>query len=65
MPIGKKHGCFTIISGFEAYQEEVAKELIADLEQNKQMFINGERSVEHNIDATIFLIAGYNFISLT
>lgn len=48
LPIGKKHGCFIIIGGFEAYQEEVAKEQIADLEQEKQKFINGERSIEHN-----------------
>ncbi|HHT7239575.1 hypothetical protein ABWK42_02150 [Bacillus sp. JJ927] len=32
LPIGKKHGCFTIIGGFEVYQEEVAKKKIADLE---------------------------------
>ena len=23
LPIGFKHGCYTIIAGFEAYQEEV------------------------------------------
>lgn len=51
LPIGKKHGCYTIIGGFEAYQEEVAKEQIANLEQKKQKFINGERSIEHNFDS--------------
>lgn len=42
LPIGTKQGCFTIIGGFEVYQEEVAKKKIADLEQKKQRFINGE-----------------------
>lgn len=51
LPIGKKHGCFTIIAGFEAYQEEVAKERIIRLEQEKQKFINGERSAWHNFES--------------
>ncbi|MCC2475776.1 hypothetical protein [Bacillus paranthracis] len=48
LPIGTKHGCFTIIGGFEVYQEEVAKEKIAELEQKKQKFINGEKVVGNN-----------------
>ncbi|MDZ5610754.1 hypothetical protein U2I54_28155 [Bacillus pseudomycoides] len=51
LPIGKKHGCFTIIGGFEAYQQEVAKEKIEDLEQEKKKFINGERSTRHNFES--------------
>ncbi|MEW4105908.1 hypothetical protein [Bacillus thuringiensis] len=51
LPIGKKHGCFTIIGGFEVYQEEVAKKKIADLEQKKQKFINGERIIGNNFDS--------------
>ncbi|RRN68829.1 hypothetical protein EI200_18210 [Peribacillus simplex] len=51
LPIGTKHGCFTIIGGFEAYQEEVAKERIADLEQKKQKFINGERVIGNKFDS--------------
>ncbi|PDY25850.1 hypothetical protein COM83_02820 [Bacillus cereus] len=43
LPIGEKNGCFTIIGGLEVYQEEVAKKKIAELEQNKQRFINGEK----------------------
>ncbi|KAA6452747.1 hypothetical protein [Bacillus swezeyi] len=51
LPIGMKHGCFTIIGGFEAYQEEVAKVKIVDLEQEKQKFINGERSTSNNFES--------------
>ncbi|MBJ7933402.1 MULTISPECIES: hypothetical protein [Bacillus cereus group] len=52
LPIGTKHGCYTIIGGFEVYQEKVAKQKIADLEQKKQRFINGEK------------ISGINFNSV-
>ncbi|MED1436873.1 hypothetical protein [Bacillus mycoides] len=51
LPIGQKHGCFTIIGGFEVYQEEVAKEKIADLEQKKQRFINGEKISGNTFDS--------------
>ncbi|MFJ7765768.1 hypothetical protein [Bacillus toyonensis] len=51
LPIGKKHGCFTIIGGFEVYQQEIAKKKIADLEQKKQKFINGEKVVGNNFDS--------------
>ncbi|OFD74572.1 hypothetical protein [Bacillus mycoides] len=51
LPIGKKHGCFTIIGGFEVYQEEVAKKKIADLEQKKQRFINGEIISDNNFES--------------
>ncbi|PEA83804.1 hypothetical protein [Bacillus pseudomycoides] len=51
LPIGMKHGCFTIIGGFEVYQEEVAKKKIADLEQKKQRFINGEKISGNNFDS--------------
>ncbi|MGX5643265.1 hypothetical protein [Bacillus toyonensis] len=51
LPIGTKHGCFTIIGGFEVYQEEVAKEKIAKLEQEKQRFINGERVTGNNFES--------------
>lgn len=51
LPIGKKHGCFTIIGGFEVYQEEVAKKEIARIEQKKQKFINGEKVVGNNFDS--------------
>ncbi|MGH0686015.1 hypothetical protein [Bacillus mycoides] len=50
LPIGTKHGCFTIIGGFEVYQEEVVKKKIADLEQKKQRFINGER-INNNFES--------------
>lgn len=51
LPIGMRHGCFTITGGFEAYQEEVAKERIVDLEQEKQKFINGEKSTSNNFES--------------
>ncbi|OTY05521.1 hypothetical protein [Bacillus thuringiensis] len=51
LPIGTKHVCFTIIGGFEVYQEEVAKKKIADLEQEKQKFINGERITGNNFES--------------
>ncbi|PJZ20735.1 hypothetical protein CEW46_16615 [Bacillus cereus] len=50
LPIGHKHGCITIIGGFEVFQEEVAKKKIADLEQKKQKFINGEK-VNNNLES--------------
>ena len=43
LPVGTKHGCLTIIAGFEAYQNEVAQKKIADLEQKKQDFLNGKK----------------------
>ncbi len=51
LPIGTKNGCFTVIAGFEAYQEERAKDKIAKLEEEKQKFINGEKSSWHNFDS--------------
>lgn len=51
LPIGTKQGCFTIIDGFEAYQKEVAAEQILRLEQNKQKFINGEKSTSNNFNS--------------
>ncbi|ENJ6138916.1 hypothetical protein AB1Z82_005184 [Bacillus cereus] len=51
LPIGTKHGCFTIIGGFEVYQEEVVKKKIADLEQKKKKFINGERINGNNFES--------------
>ena len=48
LPIGTQNGCFTVIAGFEAYQEERAKVKIAKLEEEKQKFINGETSTWHN-----------------
>ncbi|MDA1657933.1 hypothetical protein [Bacillus cereus group sp. TH150LC] len=50
LPIGHSHGCITIIGGFEVFQEEVVKKKIADLEQKKQKFINGER-VDNNFES--------------
>ncbi|BCC15154.1 hypothetical protein [Bacillus cereus] len=51
LPIGTKHGCFTIIGGFEVYQEKIAKKEIAKLEQKKKKFINGERVVGNNFES--------------
>ncbi|MBY7131146.1 hypothetical protein ILS68_26600 [Bacillus sp. 8YEL33] len=51
LPIGEKNGCFTIIGGFEVYQEEVAKKKITELEQKKQKFINGERVIGNTSDS--------------
>lgn len=51
LPIGTKQGCFTIIDGFEAYQKEVAAERILRLEQEKQKFIKGEKSISNNFDS--------------
>lgn len=51
LPIGTKRGCLTIIGGFEVYLEEVAKKKIADLEQKKQRFINGEKISGNNFDS--------------
>ncbi|TYO53764.1 hypothetical protein FXF70_00960 [Bacillus sp. Y3] len=51
LSIGTKHGCFTIIAGFEAYQEEVAKDRIVKLEQDKQKFINGRENPNNNIES--------------
>lgn len=49
--IGTKNGCFTVVEGFEAYLKEVAAERILDLEQSKQKFINGEKSILNNFDS--------------
>lgn len=49
--IGEKIGCITIISGIEAYQEEVMAERIKRLEQDKQRFINGENVTSNNFDS--------------
>lgn len=51
LPIGTKNGCFTIIAGFEAYQEERAKEKISKLEENKQRFLRGEQLPWCNFDS--------------
>ncbi|SDZ41222.1 hypothetical protein [Bacillus sp. 166amftsu] len=51
LPIGTKHGCYTIIGGFEVFQEEVAKKKTADLEQKKQRFINGEKISGNTFDS--------------
>ena len=48
LPIGFKNGCFTIVGGFDVYQQEVAIIKIAKLEEEKQKFINGESSSWHN-----------------
>ncbi|MBY0595913.1 hypothetical protein [Bacillus bingmayongensis] len=45
LPIGTKHGCFTIIDGFEAYQKEKVAEKILRCEQEKKKFIKGEKRV--------------------
>ncbi|MDA1581930.1 hypothetical protein [Bacillus cereus group sp. TH228LC] len=50
LSIGHKHGCITIIGSFEVFQEEVVKKKIADLEQKKQKFINGEK-VNNNFES--------------
>lgn len=50
LPIGTKWGCYTIIAGFEAYQEEKAKEHISKLEEEKLKFLNGEKSDWCNFD---------------
>lgn len=42
LPIGYKHGCYTVIAGFDAYQEECIKDRIAKIEAKKRKFINGE-----------------------
>lgn len=56
--IGTKQGCFTIIDGFEAYQEEVLNDQIAKLEEDKQRFMNGEKVDTNNIDS----VDGYDFV---
>lgn len=49
--VGTKSGCLTIIAGFEAYQHECAVQRIAKFEEEKQKFINGEKSSWHNFDS--------------
>ena len=44
LPIGIKHGCFTIIGGSEEYYEKFSKIKIERLQQDKQKFINGGNS---------------------
>ncbi|SEI12989.1 hypothetical protein SAMN05192559_11624 [Halobacillus karajensis] len=51
LPIGIKHGCFTIIGGFEEYQEKVIKKRIERLEQDKQKFINGGKNPNNNFES--------------
>jgi hypothetical protein len=51
LPIGTKHGCFTIVEGFEAYLKEMAAEKISRLEQSKHKFIKGEKSISNNVDS--------------
>ncbi len=51
LPIGTKNGCFTVIAGFEAYQEECAKNQISKLEEGKRKFINGEKVSWCNFDS--------------
>lgn len=48
LPIGTKNGCLTIIAGFDAYQTEVAAREIAKLEEEKQRFLKGEKSISNN-----------------
>ena len=50
LPIGFTHGCFTVIADFSAYQQECAGERIAKFEEEKQKFINGEKSTWHNFE---------------
>ena len=48
LPLGFRYGCFTVVGGFDVYQQEVAVDKIAKLEEEKQKFINGESSTWHN-----------------
>ncbi|SHN33721.1 hypothetical protein [Gracilibacillus kekensis] len=51
LPIGKKHGCFTIIGRGEEYYEKVTKKKIEHIEQEKQKFINGEKNPNNNFES--------------
>ncbi|MEN2765848.1 hypothetical protein [Ornithinibacillus xuwenensis] len=51
MPIGRKHGCLTIIGGVEEYYEKFTKKKIEQLEQEKQKFINGEKNPNNNFES--------------
>ena len=51
LPIGARFGCYTIIAGFEAYQEERAKERIEYFLEEKQKFLRGEKSSRCHIDS--------------
>lgn len=51
LPIGTKYGCLTIIDGFSAYNNEVATEKIAQLEKEKQDFLDGKKSSTNNFDS--------------
>ncbi|MBE6732568.1 MAG: hypothetical protein E7561_01040 [Ruminococcaceae bacterium] len=51
LSVGQKNGCFTVIAGFDAYQKECASERIAKLKEEKQKFINGEKSSWSNFDS--------------
>lgn len=51
MPIGIKHGCFTILGGIEEYYEKVIKKQIERLEQDKQKFIKGEKNPNNNFES--------------
>ena len=62
LPVGTKSGCLTIIAGYEAYQEEVAKGYIDKFEEEKQKFLNGESSSWHtfsSVDTFDRMIADY------
>ncbi|MBR3904301.1 MAG: hypothetical protein IKJ51_01130 [Clostridia bacterium] len=49
LPIGTKHGCYTIVAGFDAYHEENGKREIAELENEKQKFIAGIKNNRYAI----------------
>ncbi|MDN3436514.1 hypothetical protein QMA04_00345 [Planococcus sp. APC 3900] len=51
LPIGTKHGCFTIIGGSEEYYEKFSKIRIERLELDKQKFINGEKIPDNNFES--------------
>lgn len=45
LPVGTKNGCLTIIAGFDAYQTEVVAGKVAKLEEDKQRFLRGDKSI--------------------
>lgn len=51
LPMGTKHGCFTIVGGSEEYYEKVSKIKIERMEQDKQKFIRGEKIPNNNFES--------------
>lgn len=54
LPIGTQYGCLTIIGDYTVYEKEVAEKKIAELEEEKNEFLQGKRKPNSNVDSVDF-----------